>query len=69
MDGVKLDRFTPGRVCDVSPSLGSWFLVEGYADLEMRKLAGDPRESAALHADQPCAPRTIGGMTVGAGGR
>jgi hypothetical protein len=36
MDGVRLDRFTAGRVCDVSTSLGSWFLAQGYADLEMR---------------------------------
>ena len=36
MDGVQLDRFTVGRVCDVSPSLGSWLLAQGYGDLEMR---------------------------------
>lgn len=36
MDGVQLDRFTAGRVCDVSTSLGSWLLAQGYADLEMR---------------------------------
>jgi hypothetical protein len=36
MDGVKLDRLTPGKVCDVSPSLGSWLLAQGYAYLEMR---------------------------------
>ena len=36
MDGVQLDRFTAGRVCDVSASLGSWLLAQGYADLEMR---------------------------------
>jgi hypothetical protein len=37
MDGVRLDRLTPGRVCDVSPSLGSWLIAQGYGDLEMRR--------------------------------
>jgi hypothetical protein len=54
IDGVQLDRLTPGRVCDVSPSLGSWLIAEGYAALEMRSSAttdvGDftasPRESS-----------------------
>jgi hypothetical protein len=36
VDGVKLDRLTPGRVCDVSSSIGSWLLTERYAQLEMR---------------------------------
>jgi hypothetical protein len=39
MDGIELDRLTPGRVCDVSPSLGSWLLAEEYAALEMRASA------------------------------
>jgi hypothetical protein len=39
IDGVELDRLTPGRVCDVSPSLGSWLLAEEYAALEMRSSA------------------------------
>ena len=44
MDGVELDRLTPGRVCDVSSSLGSWLLAEGYAALEMRSPAGEQRD-------------------------
>ena len=55
VDGVQLDHLTPGRVRDVSASLGSWLLAEGYADLEMRSSAtvdgGDftapPRERGA----------------------
>jgi hypothetical protein len=44
MDGVELDRLTPGRVCDVSSSLGSWLLAEGYAELEMRSPAAEERD-------------------------
>jgi hypothetical protein len=44
MDGVQLDRLTPGRVCDVSSSLGSWLLAERYAELEMRSPAGEERD-------------------------
>ena len=36
MDGVKLDRLDPGVVREVSPSLGSWLIVAGYAEPEMR---------------------------------
>lgn len=39
VDGIQLDYLTPGRVCDVSPSLGSWLLAEKYAVLEMRSSA------------------------------
>jgi hypothetical protein len=56
MDGVQLDHLTPGRVCDVSASLGSWLLAEGYAALEMRSSAttddsaftAPPRDKRAL---------------------
>jgi hypothetical protein len=44
MDGVQLDRLTPGRVCDVSSSLGSWLLAQRYADLEMRSPVGEERD-------------------------
>jgi hypothetical protein len=37
LDGVRLDGFAPGTVRDVSPSLGSWLVAQGYADLEMRQ--------------------------------
>jgi hypothetical protein len=44
MDGVQLDRLTPGRVCDVSSSLGSWLLAQRYAELEMRAQVGEERD-------------------------
>jgi hypothetical protein len=37
MDGVNLDRLAPGTVRDVSPSIGSWLVAEGYAEPEMRR--------------------------------
>jgi len=36
IDGVKLGNLPRGAVRDVSPSLGTWLIVEGYADPEMR---------------------------------
>jgi hypothetical protein len=36
MDGLRLDGFEPGAVRDVSPSLGTWLVVKGYAEPEMR---------------------------------
>jgi hypothetical protein len=36
IDGVRLDGFMVGSVRDVSPSLGTWLVAQGYADLEMR---------------------------------
>lgn len=36
LDGVRLDVFQPGKVCDVSSSLGAWLIANGYALAEMR---------------------------------
>jgi hypothetical protein len=36
MDGVNLDRLKPGAVRDVSTSIASWLVAEGYAEPEMR---------------------------------
>ena len=36
LDGIRLDRMNPGMVREVSPSIGSWLIVQGYAELEMR---------------------------------
>ena len=36
VDGVNLDRLAPGVVRDVSTSLASWLIAEGYAEPEMR---------------------------------
>jgi len=37
IDGVQLDRLRPGAVREVPPTLGTWLIVEGYAELEMRR--------------------------------
>ena len=37
VDGVNLDRLAPGAVRDVSMSLASWLIAEGYAQPEMRQ--------------------------------
>jgi hypothetical protein len=36
IEGVSLDTLRPGSVCDVSASIGSWLIVQGYAYPEMR---------------------------------
>lgn len=36
LDGVRLDGFVVGMIRDVSTSIGSWLVAQGYADLEMR---------------------------------
>lgn len=36
IDGVKLDNMDPGSVREVSASIGSWLIAQGYADAEMR---------------------------------
>jgi len=41
MDGLVLEGFEPGAVRDVSSTLGTWLVVNGYAEPEMRR--GDPR--------------------------
>jgi len=41
LDGVQLDRLTPGAVRDLPSSLASWLIVEGYAEPEMRRSSGD----------------------------
>jgi len=41
VDGVNLDRLAPGVVRDVSPSLASWLVAEGYAEPEMRNRERD----------------------------
>ena len=42
IDGVRLDRLRPGSVREVSSSLATWLIVEGYAEPEMRRV---PRDS------------------------
>jgi hypothetical protein len=45
IDGVKLDRMQPGTVRDVSPTVGSWLIVNGYAYPEMRRATGEDQQS------------------------
>jgi hypothetical protein len=44
IDGVRLDRFRPGTVRDVSPVLGAWLIAERYGEPEMRKSVSDDLE-------------------------
>jgi hypothetical protein len=44
VDGVRLDRFRPGTVRDVSPILGAWLVAERYAEPEMRRSVSDDLE-------------------------
>jgi hypothetical protein len=37
VDGVRLDRFEPGSVREVSASVGSWLIAARYAEPEMRR--------------------------------
>lgn len=41
VEGVRLDALRPGSVCDVSVALGTWLIVQGYADPEMRRTPED----------------------------
>lgn len=44
LDGVRLDAFLPGTVRDVSPSIATWLITQGYAELEMRRY---PRQNGS----------------------
>lgn len=57
IDGVKLDGLTPGTVRDVSPSIGSWLVAEGYAEVEMRHAPRDGEEE--LNRDGVNDPRSV----------
>ena len=43
MDGIKLDAMKPGMVREVSACIGTWLIVEGYAEPEMRQTPDVPR--------------------------
>jgi hypothetical protein len=49
LDGVALDVFRPGKVCDVSSSIGMWLIANGYAIPEMR--APVPTDPPKVRAD------------------
>lgn len=37
VDGVRMDIFRAGSIHEVSASIGTWLVAQGYADLEMRR--------------------------------
>jgi hypothetical protein len=41
VDGVSLDRMTPGSIREVSSTMAAWLIAEGYAEPEMRRDASD----------------------------
>ena len=41
IDGVSLESFMPGQLREVSATVGSWLIAEGYAELEMRSTAAE----------------------------
>ena len=49
LDGVALDVFRPGKVCDVSSSIGTWLIASGYAIAEMRAPAPTNSTKARAH--------------------
>ena len=66
VDGVRLDRFVPGTVREVSPILGAWLIAEQYADVEMRETVREHSEdfsdvkdpaTRATAADRASRPR------------
>jgi len=44
LDGVRLDTLIRGEVRDVSSSIGSWLIAEGYAVPEMRQAGRGEQE-------------------------
>jgi hypothetical protein len=50
IEGVNLDTLRPGSVCDVSATIGSWLILQGYAYPEMRRT---PEEGDAAAAAPP----------------
>jgi hypothetical protein len=44
LDGVRLDGLERGAVREVSPSIGSWLITQGYADPEMRQNSNEENQ-------------------------
>lgn len=66
IDGVQLKNLAPGSVHDVSSSIGSWLIAQGYAAPEMRRnsrqdevrrpvqaFAGDERRHSNRYRNSP----------------
>ena len=46
LDGIRLDKYVRGDVREVSSSIGSWLIAEGYAEPEMRHISREDEESS-----------------------
>jgi hypothetical protein len=44
VDGVHLDGMARGMVREVSPSIGSWLILQGYAEPEMRQASREENQ-------------------------
>jgi len=44
VDGVHLDGLARGTVREVSPSIGSWLILQGYAEPEMRQASREENQ-------------------------
>ena len=53
LDGIRLDNFHRGEVRDVSPSIGSWLIAEGYAEPEMRQGSRDEDQGFSAGINKP----------------
>jgi hypothetical protein len=47
VDGVHLDGLARGSVREVSPSVGSWLIAQGYAEPEMRQQSSEENQDLA----------------------
>ena len=53
LDGVRLDLLTPGSVRDVSVSVATWLIAQGYAQAEMRAIDEDIFNNPDHHSGRP----------------
>jgi len=47
LDGIRLDKYARGDVREVSSSIGSWLIAEGYAEPEMRHISRPEDEESS----------------------
>lgn len=53
LDGIRLDHLHRGEVREVSPSIGSWLITEGYAEPEMRQTSRDENQEFSEEINIP----------------
>jgi hypothetical protein len=53
VDGVKLEGLWPGKVVDVSSTLGAWLVAQGYADAEMRSAEAEASDFSDIFKATP----------------